>query len=388
MNDMVTISVHNGSTVCRAHNLRLPGVLKAQPHIDPNGAFEVWHDESEAAAYKRLFQTAVDEYNSKQTRSDRIIKNYHTKVTQSGQQSTCYELIVGVYGSDCDPKIGYRILRQYYDEWAKRNPRLELIGAYYHSDETGDPHVHLDYVAVADGYTTGMKTRASLRRALEQMGYQKAGKETAQIAWERSEQEYLEKLCNQHGLTVNHPGGRKKHFTVEEYKELREEERQHFIVEKAVELHEKPTLSTSRVTVDAAALKTLKERERQYLLHQTEPSIRTRSAVAARQQHDALKKASDLYEREQALANEKRTLEKDRETWAEERRAYQKAFKAVLLLLEEISAVLHRAVARFPLPKALRDDLLRLIHKIDETLGINPRIPYEMTSNELAPSDK
>lgn len=36
------------------------------------------------------------------------------------------------------------ILREFVDGWQKRNPNLILIGAYYHADEQGALHAHLE----------------------------------------------------------------------------------------------------------------------------------------------------------------------------------------------------------------------------------------------------
>ena len=48
---------------------------------------------------------------------------------------------------------------------------MKLIGAYIHMDEAS-PHLHLDYIPVAKGYTRGLETRNSLDKAMKQMGYQ------------------------------------------------------------------------------------------------------------------------------------------------------------------------------------------------------------------------
>lgn len=54
-------------------------------------------------------------------------------------------------------------MRKFVEEWQERNPNLELIGAYYHGDEPGaEPHVHLDYIPVAHGYTKGIETQTGL----------------------------------------------------------------------------------------------------------------------------------------------------------------------------------------------------------------------------------
>ena len=116
-------------------------------------------------------------------------------------------------------ETGYSVLRAFYDGWKQRNPNLELIGAYYHADEDGVPHIHIDYVPVATGYVNGMTTQSALVKALGQQGFHKEGKATAQIKWEKRENTELEKLCNSFGIDVEHPliEGR-KHLDTERYK--------------------------------------------------------------------------------------------------------------------------------------------------------------------------
>ena len=96
-------------------------------------------------------------------------------------------MIIGVYGrnengvSICDEATGKKIMREFVDEWPKSNPNLELIGAYYHADEQGEPHVHIDYIPVAHNYTRGLEVQNGLVKAFGEMGFVKEGKRTAQI---------------------------------------------------------------------------------------------------------------------------------------------------------------------------------------------------------------
>ena len=52
---------------------------------------------------------------------------------------------------------------KYVEGFEERNPNLKLIGAYIHMDEAS-PHLHLDYVPVAHGYSRGLETRNSLTK--------------------------------------------------------------------------------------------------------------------------------------------------------------------------------------------------------------------------------
>ena len=217
----VTISTHNGSAVAREHNIRNPKVVSKEAHIKPNGKFEIWHDEKPRDAYKRIFGQALEEYNNKQKRSDRKIKDYYNHICNDKMKHPVYEMIIAVGNRDntVDEETGYSVLRAFYDGWKSRNPNLELIGAYYHADEDGVPHVHIDYIPVATGYVNGMTIQSALVKALGQQGFHKEGKATAQIKWEKRENTTLEKLCNSFGIDVEHPliEGR-KHIETERYK--------------------------------------------------------------------------------------------------------------------------------------------------------------------------
>ena len=217
----VTISTHNGSAVAREHNIRNPKVVSKEAHIKPNGKFEIWHDEKPRNAYNRLFGQALEEYNNKQKRADRKIKDYYRHICDDKVKHPVYEMIVaiGSRNNSIDEETGYSILREFYNGWRERNPNLELIGAYYHADEDGVPHVHIDYIPVATGYINGMNTQSALVKSLGQQGFNKEGKATAQIKWEKRENKELEKLCNSFGIDVEHPliEGR-KHLDTERYK--------------------------------------------------------------------------------------------------------------------------------------------------------------------------
>lgn len=221
----VTIATHNGSKVAREHNIREEKVVSKENHIDLNREHETWIDEKPQDAYRRLFENSRLEYNAKQTREDRKIQDYYKDICKNEKKHAVYEMIIGIYGKDkdgrqiCDDETGKQIMKEFVEKWHERNPNLELIGAYYHADEEGEPHVHLDYVPVAHGYTRGMETQTGLVKALGEMGFQKQGKATAQIQWQARENKALEEICNEYGLEVDHPreAGR-QHIDTELYK--------------------------------------------------------------------------------------------------------------------------------------------------------------------------
>lgn len=227
-----TISTHNGSKVSRQHNLRNPKVVAKQLHISREGTHETWVDKNPRKAYEELFGAAQEAYNKKQIaagRPDRCIKSYYNAVAGDAQKHPVYEMIVAI-GSKFNPPppdVAKEILREFVDEWPERNDSLKLVGAYYHHDEEGVGHVHVDYVPVARGYKNGLEVQNGLVKALNAIGFDtRSARDTAQIQWERRENQYLEQLCRERGLEVNHPleEGR-KHIETEQYKAEQELER-------------------------------------------------------------------------------------------------------------------------------------------------------------------
>lgn len=220
-----TISTHVGHKLSAAHNRRDESSIKGREHIDRTKKHEVWKDEKVTDAYKRIFGAAVKEYNSKQKRKDRQIKNYYQQVKSAAQKHPVYEMIVtiGNQNNQPPPDTAKEIMRQFVDDWQKNNPNLEMIGAYYHADEAGAPHVHVDFIPIAQGFQRGLQVQVGYSKALEQQGFSRTGRksETPQILWQRSENSRLEKLCRERGLEIEHTqrGQGLQHLSVEQYKE-------------------------------------------------------------------------------------------------------------------------------------------------------------------------
>ena len=222
---VVRISTHNGSKAHREHNIRKDYVVSSQDHIDTSRSSlnEIWADEKHSQAYKRIFGQALEEYNNRQKRADRKIKDYYRHICKDEKKHPVYEMIVQVGGmNDNIPLETHKaILREFYNAFCEKNSSFECIGAYLHLDEA-TPHLHLDYIPVATGYKNGMSKQNGLVKALGQMGYTKEGKQTAQIQWEHAMNETLEKICNKYEIEVEHPRLGLKHLDTETYKELQE----------------------------------------------------------------------------------------------------------------------------------------------------------------------
>ena len=248
-----TIATHVGTKIARQHNIRDKRITDKEAHIDPNGKHEVWLNcnLTEKEAYHKLFDSAVAEYNSRQKRNDRRISDYYEKIRNDKQKHTAYEMIVSVGNMEerIPEELSYEILTEFVEGWKEKNPNMYMFGCYYHADEQGVPHVHIDYIPVGTNYTRGMKKQVSSSKALEEMGYTLAKsfeeafeiikndlghhfdpvigqifiehmdtfKGTAQVKWIHSENERLETICNNHGVEVYHPQTGKEHLEKDLY---------------------------------------------------------------------------------------------------------------------------------------------------------------------------
>ena len=229
---MATISTHNGTTLSQSHNLR-EGKSAKDGHIDRTRTAQnetIYHERIEDA-YKRLFDVSVAEFNKKQ-RPCRRIENYFQKIKADKKKNVAYELIVGVYpdkGEQISGEVKRTILREFVGTWKDRNPNLELVGAYYHADEKGGEHMHIDYIPVARNCTRGPAIQTALVKALSQQGIEGEKDEfnTAQMKWEARENSVLEGLCRERGIEVRHPQRdaetKTKHLNTPEYKQAQAE---------------------------------------------------------------------------------------------------------------------------------------------------------------------
>ena len=219
-----TVSFHVGSTYSRGHNIRDERYVSEQKHIDKSLSVrnEVIVDEPVREAYKRLFGDALREYNEQQSRADRRIENYYDKIKADKRKKPVYECIVQIGDKNDTGNLALtekEVLREYAYTWKKRNPNLELIGAYLHADEpNGTVHLHCDFIPVTSCHR-GMRLQNSFAKALEQQGHkgEKASK-TAQMSWQESERAYLERLAKSYGVDVKaNQGLTHRHLSVAEY---------------------------------------------------------------------------------------------------------------------------------------------------------------------------
>lgn len=182
-------------------------------------------------AYQEIFGEALAQYNGKQKRADRRIENYYEHIAKSKNGEKLFYEDVLQWGKKEDfenpqtRKMAKEALVRYASTFEQRNPNLRLIGAYIHMDEAS-PHLHLDYVPVAHGYSRGLSTRNSLDKAMKEMGFvpeKESRKNNATKLWKENERAYFGELCRSMGLEVETERKARGSLSVEEYKEVREE---------------------------------------------------------------------------------------------------------------------------------------------------------------------
>ena len=133
--------------------------------------------------YKREFGEALEKYNAKQKRKDRIITDYKNHVYHSKSLDLQREFIVGLgKKSDWDnlsPEMKQQAgekIAEYIQEFEVRHPQLKVFNAVVHLDEAGAPHAHFNVVPVATGYKNGLEKQPSFSKALYQEGNHAKGK--------------------------------------------------------------------------------------------------------------------------------------------------------------------------------------------------------------------
>lgn len=112
--------------------------------------------------YKKEFGQALKDYNSKQTRADRQIKNYFNHISKSEAQHIAAEIIVQVGSKDdwenlsmADRQKMTPVFRGQVQEFQQRNPNFRIAQAVIHYDES-TPHMHIIGIPIGEGKKRGL----------------------------------------------------------------------------------------------------------------------------------------------------------------------------------------------------------------------------------------
>ena len=112
--------------------------------------------------YLKEFEESKIEYNNKQSREDRKIKDYFQKVCESQNDIAC-EIIIELgdmdFWNDKDQEYRLKMIDVYNEQikdLTKIVPTFKIANATIHFDETS-PHMHIVGVPVVENCTRGMK---------------------------------------------------------------------------------------------------------------------------------------------------------------------------------------------------------------------------------------
>ena len=219
-------AVHGGNT---DHNNR---VFQSANVFPERTMYNVsYRAESIAQAYQTLFGKAVEEYNARQSRPCRRIKDYLVHITEGKREEPYYEIVVQF--GDCHSvpfgserrKTAAEMLHEYMKAFQRRNPNLYVYNAVMHMDEA-TPHLHIDFIPF---YTAkrqrGLSVGVSMRAALTEQGFEPKHGCNQLEQWEASEREKMERILHRYGFEREDKDIHRAHLDVDEYKTLQDTRR-------------------------------------------------------------------------------------------------------------------------------------------------------------------
>ena len=319
-------------------NLNHNNRVFSTPNVDRSLTHQnvILKQQSLESAYDELFGESLQAYNDKQKRQDRKIDNYLAHVRESGNgQKPFYEYIAQVGNRDdtgigsSDAAIAVQILKEFYEDFQKRNPNLYVFNAVIHLDESnGTPHMHLDFIPFARGYKKGMEVQTSMRKAMDQMGFRHLTKSNddpdihvsisnvpkwANVQWWSAERTVLGHLLESHGIEWEQADIHRENLSVSEYKAIQEaiSKRVEQIPVAEVEFREAPVMLTKTNIIKADEIIVKRQdmdavlQENAYLRTQAEID---RETIARMDKH---KKEQDRFVQEALTNARSQTLQAD-----------------------------------------------------------------------------
>ena len=173
--------------------------------------------------YHKLFDEALERYNAKQKRKDRMIDNYYEKIRRGKQEKLFHEVIFQIGNKDDmnakseDGLLAERILMEFMDEFQARNPYLYVFSAHLHMDEE-TPHLHIDFVPYITESKRGLDIRVSLKSALAAEGFTGGTRGATELnKWIASEKQELATVMERYGVEWLQKGTHEKHWSVLEF---------------------------------------------------------------------------------------------------------------------------------------------------------------------------
>lgn len=347
------------------------------PNVDPERIKDdiVYKQQPLEEAYEECFGAAIEEYDKKQKRADRKIggvAGYMNRIKNSGNGEKLFYENVVMIGSmyTCNVKtangeIAKKILDEYMREFQVRNPNLYVFNAVLHLDEE-TPHLHIDYIPVAEGYKNGMQKRNSLDKALKQQGV--AGKanrfENSTVAWEQQERKVLAAAVEREGWEYVKVESERDDLSLSQYKAMVE------VLNNAVavlpdQIEKKPVpLSKDKVIVSATDLEALEQRAKFSLVHEeVTKTIKEKTEELRTWERSALSslegELQTVRSRVRDAEQERREARIERNDAENEKRKFKQAYQAQVDLNKHYKNLYNRY-------NALKDENAALQTKVDQ----------------------
>lgn len=238
---------------------------------DRSGANVPFCNEDIKQVYHKLFDEALERYNAKQKRKDRVIDDYYEKIRKGKQEKLFHEVIFQIGNKDDmnakseEGLLAKKILTEFMDEFQARNPNLYVFSAHLHMDEE-TPHLHIDFVPYITGSKRGLDTRVSLKSALAAEGFTGGTRgATEWNQWIAAEKQALAMVMERYGVKWLQKGIHEKHLSVldfekkERAKEVAElDSQKHEIASVVAQLGEEVTVKKQELN-DIASKKKIAE---------------------------------------------------------------------------------------------------------------------------------
>lgn len=268
--------------------------------------------------YHKLFDDALERYNTRQKRSDRKIDGYYEKIRQGKQEKLFHEVIFQIGNKDDtnaksdEGQLAKEILTEFMEDFQRRNPNLYVFSAHLHMDEE-TPHIHIDFVPFIRNSQRGLDTRVTLKGALAEQGFKGGTRNATEWnQWIESEKQELSKVADRYGVRWKKLGTHNKHLSVLDFEK---QER----TKEVAELEQ--TISGSKAELSHIIYQRVLAEEETEKIKQENEAVRQETAELSTT-NDLLRKQADglldnrekLLSDNQALEQYQKSLQKEIET--------------------------------------------------------------------------
>lgn len=293
--------------------------------------------------YEKEFGQALKNYNAKQRRADRKIKDYKSHVYHSKTLDLQREFIVALGAKEDwdtlpaqDKLIAGEKIAEYIQEFEVRHPQLKVFNAVVHLDEAGAPHAHFNIVPVATGYKNGLEKQPSFSKALKQEGNILKGKAQYK-AFREKEIGHLEQKLKELGHTRKLVG-KNNIKDMNEYKRLMEDfkeaekELDNKYLDEYSELHE---LENKKFVMETMTIPKIESQidEKKSEVERTDLELEEKKGQI-KELSEKLKKQKDGYESNKAVLQKQREKIKNLSNYDVQDYQSQKESKELVQVLE------------------------------------------------------